>query len=71
MHLALMSSKKLTTTLKDTSDDITFLDSGASDHYFCNRNWFHSYLTESGRTMVQGVEKDCGITIAGYGTVDI
>src|ERR1035438_8939515 len=71
MHLALVSSKKLTTTLKDTSNDITFLDSGASDHYFHNRNWIHSYSTESGRTTVQGAEKDCGIMIAGYGTVDI
>ena len=71
MHLALVSSKKLTPILEDTSDDITFLDSGASDHYFRNCNWFHSYSTESHRTTVQGVEKDRGITIAGCGTVDI
>src|ERR1035438_3953741 len=32
MHLGLMSSKKLTTTLKDTSDDLTFLDSRSEEH---------------------------------------
>ena len=35
-HLVLVSSKKLTTTLKDTSDDVTFLDSRTSNHYFYN-----------------------------------